>query len=477
MKKLNRVLVCVLAGWMAWMFANTEVLGESFSGDDPLATTSVGSNEMILYPHAGLNVERFILTVSGPENFISRQSFEAGNAPYFRLTGTGVDGQYNYELLGIPALLPEVRELLAEARKTGDDSLISELRNAGSLPMEKLVQSGHFWVREGRILTAGQTATGTNGDQDNTGNIVPADQQILDDLIVDGSACIGLDCVNGESFGFDTIILKENNLRIFFNDTSATASFPSVDWRLVANDSTNGGANYFAIEDVTNARRIFSVTANAPSNSLYVDDRGRVGLETATPVVKLHMADGNTPTVRLDQDGSEGWGIQVWDVAGNEANFFIRDATNGSTLPFRIKPGAKNNTLTVQVDGKVGIGTWAPQKELHVMGDALIEGSLELSSSRELKENIDVLSSDEALAALRDLRPVKYNYKTNKRETVVGFVAEEVPELVATNSRKTLNPMDIVATLTRVVQEQQKTIAELNRRLDALEHRDLEISY
>ena len=107
----------------------------------------------------------------------------------------------------------------------------------------------------------------------------------------------------------------------------------------------------------------------------------------------------------------------------------------------------------------------------------LIEGSLELSSSRELKENIDVLSSDEALAALQDLRPVKYNYKTNKRETVVGFVAEEVPELVATNSRKTLNPMDIVATLTRVVQEQQKTIAELNRRLDALEHKDLEISY
>ena len=29
---------------------------------------------------------------------------------------------------------------------------------------------------------------------------VQADQVILDDLIVDGSACIGFDCVNGESF-------------------------------------------------------------------------------------------------------------------------------------------------------------------------------------------------------------------------------------------------------------------------------------
>ncbi len=35
-----------------------------------------------------------------------------------------------------------------------------------------------------------------------------ADQVILDDLIVDGSACIGFDCVNGESFGFDTIRIK-----------------------------------------------------------------------------------------------------------------------------------------------------------------------------------------------------------------------------------------------------------------------------
>lgn len=32
--------------------------------------------------------------------------------------------------------------------------------------------------------------------------------------IVDGSACIGFDYVNGESFSFDTMRVKENNLRI-----------------------------------------------------------------------------------------------------------------------------------------------------------------------------------------------------------------------------------------------------------------------
>ncbi len=63
-----------------------------------------------------------------------------------------------------------------------------------------------------------------------------ADQVILDDLIVDGSACIGFDCVNGESFGFDTLRLKENNLRIRAVDTSSSASFPSNDWQITFND-------------------------------------------------------------------------------------------------------------------------------------------------------------------------------------------------------------------------------------------------
>ena len=35
-----------------------------------------------------------------------------------------------------------------------------------------------------------------------------ADQVIPDDLIVQGSECVGFNCVNGEVFGFSTIILK-----------------------------------------------------------------------------------------------------------------------------------------------------------------------------------------------------------------------------------------------------------------------------
>ncbi len=197
-----------------------------------------------------------------------------------------------------------------------------------------------------------------------------ADFVINDDLIVDGSACIGLDCVNGESFGFDTLRLKENNLRIRFFDTSTSASFPTRDWEITVNDSSNGGAEKFSITDIDGGRVPFTIQAGAPSNSLFVNSSGRLGLGTGSPVVEVHIVDGDTPTLRLEQDGSSGFTPQTWDVAGNETNFFVRDATTGSRLPFRIRPAAPSNSLYVNTNGDVGMGTSSPAAPLDVVETA-----------------------------------------------------------------------------------------------------------
>ena len=197
------------------------------------------------------------------------------------------------------------------------------------------VQSGAFEVRSGEAVAS-----------------PVMDDVVIDDQIIQGSLCVGVDCVNGEAFGFDTIRLKENNLRIRFTDTSNSGSFPTNDWEITINDSSNGGANYFAVTDVNASRVPFRIEAGARAEAVHIDATGRVGFGTATPVLLLHTLDGDTPTLRLDQSGAQGYSPQTWDVAGNEANFFVRDA-GANTLPLRIRPGAPTSAIDVQADGAV----------------------------------------------------------------------------------------------------------------------------
>jgi Chaperone of endosialidase len=82
------------------------------------------------------------------------------------------------------------------------------------------------------------------------------------------------------------------------------------------------------------------------------------------------------------------------------------------------------------------------------------------ASSRELKDEIEMLSSEDANAALEALSPVRYVYKNSRDEEYVGFIAEDVPDLVATNDHKSLSPMDIVAVLTTVTKEQKAKMTE-----------------
>jgi len=89
------------------------------------------------------------------------------------------------------------------------------------------------------------------------------------------------------------------------------------------------------------------------------------------------------------------------------------------------------------------------------------------TSSREYKDDIIVLSRQEAFDTLAGLNPVKYVYKANRNEQHVGFIAEDVPDLVATKDRKGLSSMDIVSVLTKVVQEQQGLIKEQQKIISA----------
>jgi len=323
-----------------------------------IAEISIQGNLISFSPQ--VKADGMALSVSGPDGFYIERRYDSGITPTLSIIdeqlGELADGTYTYELRANPAIDEQTRAALESARTTGDLSIVHKLRSLGKLPATDMVQSGSFTIAGGALVNP-LAEEALNKD------IIHADDVIING----GSLCVGLDCVNGENFGADTLRLKENNLRIHFNDTSNSGSFPSTDWRIVANDSTNGGASYLAFEDSDAGRYPFKVQANAPSNALLVEgSSGDIGLGTANPVLELHIADGDSPGLRLEQDGSSGFTAQTWDIAGNETNFFVRDVTNGSKLPFKIKPSAPTDSLYVDTDGDIGIGTASPSGSLEV---------------------------------------------------------------------------------------------------------------
>ncbi len=121
----------------------------------------------------------------------------------------------------------------------------------------------------------------------------------------------------------------------------------------------------------------------------------------------------------------------------------------------------------VAPNGRIGIGVDNPVYPLQLSNGAYVSagGVWTNASSRELKENIIPLDIKEALNTLSGMEPVKYSYKIAPDEHHVGFIAEDVPDLIATPDRNGLSPMDITAILTRIVQEQQKEIEALKKAL------------
>lgn len=376
------------------------------SSDGNLANVVGGGSSVrfeIVAPNAGVT-----LTITAPDGRTFTKEYRAGSSPGFEFGDKSLpDGSYGYELRLRPALTAGQRDALKEARGKDDDPEAE--RAARKRPvMPNMTQSGAFALTHGQVIVGGlsenqRTAKATvapatkpaSTSEVASGNTAARlrnhraslfsslmfDQVIPDDLIVQGSACIGLDCVNNESFGFDTIRLKENNTRIKFDDTSVSAGFPANDWQLTANDSASGGSSKFSIEDITGSKVPFTIRAGAATNSIFVDSTGRLGLRTSTPVLDIHANTSNTPALRLEQNNTGGFTAQTWDIGANEANFFVRDVTGGSLLPFRIRPGAPTSSVDIAASGNVGIGTASPAVKLHVSGDASVTGNIGIGTT------------------------------------------------------------------------------------------------
>jgi hypothetical protein len=207
---------------------------------------------------------------------------------------------------------------------------------------------------------------------------------------------------------------------------------------------------------------------------------------------KLGVGSSNyTPAHEVDVDGyvktkyfmqrSVAPQMRWYETDGPDPSDFFKMNYHASALEFIWYDASSATTyfpIKMEGDGYVGINNTNPSHMLDVgtsgaycNGGAWVDGS-----SIEFKENVRNLSVEDAQITLDGLNPVIYNYKQDKEEEYLGFIAEEVPELVAMKDRKGLSAMDVVSILTKVVQDLKNKIDEQNemnkdllKRIESLE--------
>ena len=241
-----------------------------------------------------------------------------------------------------------------------------------------------------------------------------------------------------------------------------------------ANGSNNVFLGYFAGGYETGSNKLYIENSDSSSPLIYgefdndvVAINGKLGIGNESPEFTLH-AQTTGENCMLVLDRTDGASFKLATVTnkvqiGCQSNHDVRFTSNNIAR------------MVITKDGNVGINELNPAHRLQLGGGAYCDGGAWVAgSSRSLKTDIQSLDGSEAEAAVMNLQPVKFRYKANTAEEYLGFIAEDVPDLVAMNGRKGMTAMDVVAALTKVVQKQQDTIRDQEKTLQDLQRLVLE---
>ena len=226
---------------------------------------------------------------------------------------------------------------------------------------------------------------------------------------------------------------------------------------------------------------------DAGVQTLKITEEGRIGINTDDPQAAIDLGGG-----WMTVDGSDDSGGEVPSLAakghgrvdfgfggagGGNMELYSKAYTNpndprAGEFRFVYGGGDFGQIIFKHYDG----AHWATMMRLDKDGNlymsdgAWCDGHTWNSScSRKLKDDIEPMSTEEAVDILKQLNPVSFYYKTNKQDKRTGFIAEDLPEPVAVPGKTSVCTLDLVAVLTKVVQAQQDQIERLEKRISALE--------
>lgn len=276
-QRRHGLIVAALVGVLTASFPGSAPAAET-AGAGPLASVVLDSSALGFEP--AVEVPGWILTVAGPSGFYQRQEFR-GRSPRLELVGADgsplADGAYSWELWALSRSPDGWRPSAA--------------------------QWGDFHVLQGAAVLPDETVERPTGPAEapageGTASRAPTHGDDVD-VYIDGHLCVGggameSHCTGGETLALRTILMKEDNVRLRFEDTSdEVTNFPSTDWQLSANGASSGSADYFAIEDLgdtgVSPTKPFRVDAGAGNHAIRVNGSGHVGLGISTPGARLHV--------------------------------------------------------------------------------------------------------------------------------------------------------------------------------------------
>ena len=128
-------------------------------------------------------------------------------------------------------------------------------------------------------------------------------------------------------------------------------------------DTSEGGALVFQ-----------TIQSGTETDTVIINNEGRVGIGTLTPSSPLHIVGAATP-LRIEREDSAAVAFRIQNSVGAgelqlgaSENLNLSNETQGQDLIFNTTPAAGSLTERVRIDstGNVGIGTSSPDSNLHI---------------------------------------------------------------------------------------------------------------